>query len=436
MPGFIGCLGLGLMNRISIQPVSAVATAVIACFAADAGYAQSVQGDDSDSLRFDEALDEVPIDVLDSIGDAIAKRGLKFDGDFRLGDTFVGNDIDAVTLGAPDSLRARWRIRSTWGITERLRAVARVAGLCSSDECTPDFVLQPNTSTATTMKDGEITIDEFFLQRFRTDRFNVAVGRMQTKFVARGGVFSKSLTQNNSNNLRVNWTDGLHATFKAKNNWESHMVLQYNSEDGPSNVRRDPLDFSDHGSRVSYLFGAENLQEKRRLVQRAFDVIYLPSALLVTGQSDGPLEDYLAIVAAVAARWPVRSESWRIRLSGEIGYAPNTPTKSAAGITGTGDADGFAWNITASVMDFVPHHSIGINYAQTGAGWLVSPQYRNNERLFEIRYMWRPTDRMTLDIRSRLRDDLQQSLVEDSDQDPFDFFIRFTWSFDILDSQT
>ena len=66
-----------------------------------------------------------------------------------------------------------------------------------------------------------------------------------------------------------------------------------------------------------------------------------------------------------------------------------------------GDADGLAWNVTVSIMDFVPKHSIGINYAGTDAGWLVSPEYRNNERLTEIRYMWRPNDRMTVDIRAR-----------------------------------
>ena len=78
------------------------------------------------------------------------------------------------------------------------------------------------------------------------------------------------------------------------------MVLQYNSKNGPSTVRRNPLDFSDDGSRVSYLFGFENLQEKRRLVQRALDVNYFPSALLINGQADGRLEDYLAVVAAPA----------------------------------------------------------------------------------------------------------------------------------------
>jgi hypothetical protein len=209
------------------------------------------------------------------------------------------------------------------------------------------------------------------------------------------------------------------------------MVLQYNSKDGPSTVRRDPLDFSDSGSRVSYLFGFENLQERRRIVQRALDVNYFPSSLRINGQLDGRLEDYWAIVARMAARWPVRSDSWRLRFSGEVGYAPNTQTNFASGITGTGDADGLAWNVTASIMDFAPNHSIGINYAETEAGWLVSPQYNSNERLFEIRYMWRPAGRLTMDVRGRWRDRLRPIIGEDLDRNRFDFYIRFTWSFNI-----
>ena len=125
----------------------------------------------------------------------------------------------------------------------------------------------------------------------------------------------------------------------------------------------------------------------------------------------------------------MRSESWRLRLSGELGYAPNTQSKVAAGILGTGDAEGLAWNVTASVIDFVPNHSIGINYAETEAGWLVSPQYNNNERLFEIRYVWRPNGRLTMDARVRRRDRLRQPVIEDPDQVSLDFYIRLTWSF-------
>jgi hypothetical protein len=179
------------------------------------------------------------------------------------------------------------------------------------------------------------------------------------------------------------------------------------------------------------LFGFENLQERRRIVQRALDVNYFPSSLRINGQLDGRLEDYWAIVARMAARWPVRSDSWRLRFSGEVGYAPNTQTNFASGITGTGDADGLAWNVTASIMDFAPNHSIGINYAETEAGWLVSPQYNSNERLFEIRYMWRPAGRLTMDVRGRWRDRLRPIIGEDLDRNRFDFYIRFTWSFNI-----
>ena len=50
---------------------------------------------------------------------------------------------------------------------------------------------------------------------------------------------------------------------------------------------------------------------------------------------------------------------------------------------------------------------------------------------FEIRYMWRPTDRLTLDIRGRWREEMQQRIIDDPDRDRFDFYIRFTWGFNI-----
>ena len=381
------------------------------------------------AVDFDEELDEVEIDVEGSIGDAEERRGIGVNGDLRVGYVAAGDDFQDVTLGETGALRARWRIRSTLGIADNLRGVIRLAGICSTEGCDPDFVLQPDTPTLTSLDDGQITIDSLFLHWFRGDRFDVAVGRMETKFVARGGVYSKSLDRNNSNNLRVNWTDGIHSTFKARNGWESHMILQYNSEDGPGSVSRAPLDFSSSKSRVSYFFGFENLQSKRLLIQRAFDITYMPSSLLVDGQTSGPVEDYWGIVARAANRWPLRSEGWRIRLSSEVGYAPNTPTKTASGIVGTGNADGLAWNVTASVMDFVPNHSIGINFAKTEAGWLLSPQYRDNERLFEIRYVWRPPGRLSVAVRGRGREELRQRIVEDPGRDRFDFYARFTWSF-------
>jgi hypothetical protein len=49
-----------------------------------------------------------------------------------------------------------------------------------------------------------------------------------------------------------------------------------------------------------------------------------------------------------------------------------------------------------------------------------------------LRYMWRPTDRLTLDVRGRWRDELRQNLIENPDRERFDFYARFTWSFAVM----
>jgi len=122
------------------------------------------------------------------------------------------------------------------------------------------------------MTDGDITIDEAYLHWFRLHRFDLALGRIQTKFVARGGVFAKSLDRNDSNNINVNWTDGLHATFRGRNDWVPNLILQHNSSGTASNVRRGPLDFDNSGARVSYFFGIESLKRIPLFLQRGLDI--------------------------------------------------------------------------------------------------------------------------------------------------------------------
>ena len=125
------------MTRFPGQQFCAIAITLFAFSIADSGNAQSVEGEAPDSGDFDEALDELSIDVEDSIGSAVERRGLSFDGDLRVGDLFAGDDFEDLRIGNADAIRARWRIRSTWGITERFRAVLRVAGLCSTRRVCP-----------------------------------------------------------------------------------------------------------------------------------------------------------------------------------------------------------------------------------------------------------------------------------------------------------
>ena len=128
-----------------------------------------------------------------------------------------------------------------------------------------------------------------------------------------------------------------------------------------------------------------------------------------------------------ANRWPERDEDVRLRVAAELGYAPETQTRAAAGLAGDGDADGLAWNVVLSLMDFKPSHSVGVNYGRVGAGWLLSPQFRQNESLAEIRYLWRRSKDLALDIRVRRRTDLEQLAGSDQKQSEVDFFVRLTW---------
>ena len=379
--------------------------------------------------QLDAEIDGSIVDVKESVEEALGNRGLSVSGDMRTSYTYETHDRRDLSTVDTDLFGFRWRLETGWVINDYMRAVGRIAGICTTDDCDPDFILQRDIPTSTGIASGQITLDEFFLHWFRLDRFDLAVGRMQTKFVARGGVYAKSLDRNDSNNIRVTWTDGLHATFKMTNAWTSNLIMQLNSSDGASNVRAEPLDFSDNDSKLSYFFALENTAPEAHLVQRGLDVSYLPKSLLKDGNATGRTEDYWGVVARGAARWPARSEGPRLRVSGELGYAPTTQTRASEELAGSGDADGWAWNVTASIMNFRPTHSIGINFARTSAGWLLSPQYGKNEQLFEIRYMWLKNQQLTLDIRGRWREELKQLVTSSQKQRSFDLYIRLTWGF-------
>ena len=155
----------------------------------------------------------------------------------------------------------------------------------------------------------------------------------------------------------------------------------------------------------------------------------MPSALLKDGTETGPREDYVALVARSVIARPYGSKGRRFNIGAEIGYAPETPTRAAVGLPGEGDADGLAWALSASLMEIWPNHSIGINYARADAGWLISPQYRDNEELVEIRYLWRKNQKLAFDFRLRGRQDLEQLADEPRKRDELDFFARFTLGF-------
>lgn len=379
-------------------------------------------------MTAEEDDDTLEIETESTVDNTEAEIGLMTEGDFRPIYDFFDIDARDGTTESDDVVGFRFRTRLDYGISEAVHVGARLAGLCFQDGCDPDFVLQPDAPERTGLSQSQFTLDEFYLHWFRP-KGSLAVGRLQTRFVMRSGVYAKSLDRNNSNNVNVNWTDGAQAQYRADNGWNSSFVWEYNDRDGPSSIRWDPLNFDNSTAQSTWFGGVENIDRWGPIVQRALDVSYLPKSLLVDGTKDGRREDYWGVVGRIVGRWPQRREGIRVRAGLELGYAPNTQTASAAMLEK--DADGLAWDIVVSLMDFFPKHSIGINYAQTGAGWLLSPQFRPNEELFEIRYIWNPRRPYfpLLEFRIRWREDLERVVGSTKKREEFDGYLRLTWEF-------
>jgi hypothetical protein len=359
----------------------------------------------------------------------ILYKGWQRAGDLRFGYVRSETDERDGSEGTTSDWRARLRYGGSYNVNEWLVFNARFAVACTSKDCDPELSLDPSETQVTTVDQGSITFDEFYLHAFRLKRFDVAIGRLQTKFTTRAGVYAKSLDRNNSNAVNINWTDGIHGAYHLPNESVIHFIAEYNDKNGASSVRRAPLDFTSSSARYGYFVAWESLKRSGPFTQRGIDVTYLPSSLLQEGVSSGPREDYIGIVARVATARPFGDKGRRWNVTGEIGYAPETPTKSAVDLAGDGDVDGLAWALTASIMDVWPSHSIGINYARSDPGWLLSPQYRDNEELFEIRYLWRKSENLVIDARVRWREELDQKITQSQKLDEFDFFARFTLRF-------
>ena len=383
--------------------------------------AYAVDTNDDDTADIDTAS------TVDTVIDD--SRRFTLNGDFRPLLNYADRDNRDGSNVTDTTGQSRIRVKVYGTPIDKVQFGARIAGKCSTNDCSAEWVWDSASPGTNGLHEGQFTFDELYLHFFRRELFNLTVGRQQTRFVLRGGVFSRSLDRNDSNNANVTWTDGFHFTFRRLAGWEGHFIMQHNAADGTGSIRRGPLDFSDSSARKTYFVGLEKTKPLGPIVQRSIGISYLPKSLLKDTTLDGRREDYLGYVVRLAARWPQRSEGIRLRAGMELGYAPETHVFDAA--ASDEEADGLAWNVVASLMDFIPGHNIGINYGQTGAGWLLSPNFRNNEESLELRYVWRPKNFPTIDARVRRREDFDQEPGTLRKREVFDAFLRVTWQFDL-----
>jgi len=232
----------------------------------------AVANEESDQDYDTEQEDTADIDTDTTVDQAEGRTGLGFDGDFRpIYDYF---NVDPGSGGSIDDGRLgfRLRLRATAALTESFHIGARVAAVCFTDECDPEWVMQSATPTPNGLAGGQATLDELFMQWYGPNLGAVASGRLQTRAGLRGGVYAKSLDRNDSNNVNVTWTDGMQINLRSKSDWRSNFIVQRNAKDGTGSIRRGPLDFDDDSARNTYFLGFENLRSWGPVVQRSLDV--------------------------------------------------------------------------------------------------------------------------------------------------------------------
>lgn len=352
----------------------------------------------------------------------------KFSGDLRGGYFASERTARDGTESDRDALGARLRLAFERDIGDGWSVRTRVAGRFSNEQDGIDVYLRSYAPTRTGAAFGDITLDEAYLgYQAPENGLRLRVGRFQTTFTV-PGVASKGLDRNDSPNLDVNWTDGVDLDVPVAGGWRAHLIGQYRNAKGSGGVAYAPLDFSDDNSRATLFLGLENRQRWGPIMLRMLSLTWMPDSLADRGLANPSRKDYVTIDARVAAEWPLGSGGPRLVAGAELAHAMETPRDAVTGTGGTGAAGGLAWQVQVSVYDFAPRHNIGVAIGHAEAGWLISPDYRPNDKSMEIRYQWQFLKNTSMEARVRERRELEHPAGTRARVE-HDLYVRLTHKF-------
>lgn len=356
---------------------------------------------------------------------AHAQNPVSFSGDLRFGGTSFdrderdGSNIDRTRL----QLRARAGLE--WNISDiysaKVRYAARVHN--TGNESATFKLYRAVPRGASSLHPGQSTLDELFIKA-DYGNWEHKVGRFQTNNLL-DTVPAKSFSRTDSTSWDISWTDGIHSRYTLPSGWQVNMIAEHNSKRGPTHIRRAPLSFERSASRAAYYVSLDHSEPDGLFLQRSVDVTLMPSALYYNGLQRNEQRDYVGFTTRLLMQWQL-SGSTRLTAGGELAWAPETPTLAALNLPGRGKADGRGYQLTANLMDFAPGHSIGVIYAETDAGWLLSTDFDNNEAQVEVRYAWAVMPGHEFQARIRQRDDKDRYIGAQHKRAETDVFVRYT----------
>lgn len=338
-------------------------------------------------------------------------------------DTRSGGTDDAATSGS------RFRLRLKRDIGERCRFQTRFAATAADEGNDWDFYIRADRDTGTAVNPGTATFDEFFVQceseesgsqwRFGRVQSNLDLPQMATR----------SLDRSQASSLNIGWTDAIAFRQQLGRGWYGEVLAQYNGSDGNGQTTRGPLTFDDSDSRVGFFGVLGSEAEVGPVFMRALAVTVYPDALAAEGLESSAREDYVTTTFKVGAGWDLGDSNRRLVAVGEIGRAFETPERFALGLPGSGDADGWGWQLGADLVNVFPRHTMGLNYGRADAGWLISNDFRQNNELAEFRWQFKYSAALRFEFRARWRRELDRLSDASFLQRDRDVRVRTTWKF-------
>ncbi|MDZ4297247.1 MAG: hypothetical protein U0998_03290 [Moraxellaceae bacterium] len=357
---------------------------------------------------------------------AISADTVSFSGDVRLGYFSSERDDRDGSKSDQDDARIRLRAGLGWQISDSFFAKARLATRYSSAGNKSQFKFFHSIPLNDGLAFGDTGLDELYLRYQPNKIWSVAIGRLQTKAELEG-VAKKSLSRNDSPNTDISWTDGVQLQH-SRAGWISQLIVQANRDEGATTVRRSPLAFTEERSHLSYYAAIEKKQKQGLWLQRGVDFTYLPKSLRQDGNIDGRIKDYAAVSTRLSMQWPL-ANGMRWVWANELGYAANTPSNATLRLADSGNSDGGAWQTSINLMEIAEKHGIALVYGRIGGGWLLSPDFGNNQELIELRYQWRLSDSQSIEARLRQREDLAERTDANQKRNDIDSYLRYTLRF-------
>jgi len=342
---------------------------------------------------------------------------------------FFASERKAADGSRSDQSDPRLRLRLWAGraLSERWYFRTRAAGTFSSQQDDVRAQLKPYRDSGTGVVAGTVTLDEVYLRRNLTGG-DLRLGRLQTGFKL-PSVPSKSLDRNDSSNTALGWTDGVHWRQGLGEGWTGHLIGQYYHRNGTGNTVRSPLDFSESTHRAGIYGALESHHSWGPVDWAMLSINHIPDALpQATGDSPGR-RDYTTATIKAAARWPLADRASQLVAAAEFGHAFQVPQAAQIGLPGEGRVSGNAWQATVSLFDLQPGHHLGVVYGQAGGGWLISNDYRHNDNLFEIRYQYRVSARLSMELRFRDRHERKMRVNRQRRQRDQDVYLRLSWRY-------